>query len=98
MSNKKRPFPSLKINWSKISEGTPRLIQSLSAACTSFFQRGFSFSISVPSISCLFFFFSSRRRHTRSLRDWSSDVCSSDLGELRAHFIPLVRDLDRLGP
>src|SRR6266403_567796 len=28
-----------------------------------------------------FFFFSSRRRHTRSLRDWSSDVCSSDLPE-----------------
>src|SRR2546428_5497682 len=27
----------------------------------------------------LFFFFSSRRRHTRSDRDWSSDVCSSDL-------------------
>src|SRR5207247_7872308 len=27
----------------------------------------------------LFFFFSSRRRHTRSTRDWSSDVCSSDL-------------------
>src|SRR6266536_5503456 len=27
-----------------------------------------------------FFFFSSRRRHTRSTRDWSSDVCSSDLG------------------
>src|SRR6266496_6864626 len=26
-----------------------------------------------------FFFFSSRRRHTISLRDWSSDVCSSDL-------------------
>src|SRR5438067_11151720 len=32
---------------------------------------------------CLFFFFfSSRRRHTRSKRDWSSDVCSSDLVEL----------------
>src|SRR5207247_3865593 len=31
---------------------------------------------------CLLFFFSSRRRHTRSTRDWSSDVCSSDLGEL----------------
>src|SRR5690349_24719819 len=30
------------------------------------------------------FFFSSRRRHTRSLRDWSSDVCSSDLLGLRA--------------
>src|SRR5690606_39501394 len=28
--------------------------------------------------SCLFFF-SSRRRHTRFSRDWSSDVCSSDL-------------------
>src|SRR5947207_15189479 len=28
------------------------------------------------------FFFSSRRRHTRSLCDWSSDVCSSDLMQL----------------
>src|SRR5438477_5841986 len=27
-----------------------------------------------------FFFFSSRRRHTRLTCDWSSDVCSSDLG------------------
>src|SRR5207245_5774752 len=31
-------------------------------------------------VSCFFFFFSSRRRHTRCYRDWSSDVCSSDLG------------------
>src|SRR2546430_4149507 len=30
----------------------------------------------------LFFFFSSRRRHTRFDCDWSSDVCSSDLGAL----------------
>src|SRR6266511_1213550 len=30
-----------------------------------------------------FFFFSSRRRHTRFSRDWSSDVCSSDLWRLR---------------
>src|SRR5215217_2014576 len=30
---------------------------------------------------CFFFFFSSRRRHTRYWRDWSSDVCSSDLAE-----------------
>src|SRR5699024_12231792 len=29
--------------------------------------------------SVTIFFFSSRRRHTRSKRDWSSDVCSSDL-------------------
>src|SRR5262245_63927880 len=34
-------------------------------------------------IFCLFFFFSSRRRHTRCLSDWSSDVCSSDLTEIR---------------
>src|SRR3989449_9054054 len=30
-------------------------------------------------MSWFFFFFSSRRRHTRCSRDWSSDVCSSDL-------------------
>src|SRR5438105_10591723 len=33
---------------------------------------------------CFFFFFSSRRRHTRSTRDWSSDVCSSDLAHRAA--------------
>src|SRR5256886_8319713 len=31
------------------------------------------------SVMCGFFFFSSRRRHTRFDCDWSSDVCSSDL-------------------
>src|SRR3989449_5356917 len=31
------------------------------------------------SLLYFFFFFSSRRRHTRCSRDWSSDVCSSDL-------------------
>src|SRR2546430_11441766 len=31
-------------------------------------------------VMCIFFFFSSRRRHTRFDCDWSSDVCSSDLG------------------
>src|SRR5215204_3323217 len=36
------------------------------------------------SFLILFFFFSSRRRHTRSLCDWSSDVCSSDLDGVRA--------------
>src|SRR2546422_7835853 len=43
----------------------------------------------------IFFFFSSRRRHTRCSRDWSSDVCSSDLLELPAlvqdHGQPLAR-------
>src|SRR3712207_8167126 len=32
-----------------------------------------------PDIRLSYFFFSSRRRHARSLCDWSSDVCSSDL-------------------
>src|SRR5438034_3726700 len=32
-----------------------------------------------------FFFFSSRRRHTRSLCDWSSDVCSSDIENPARH-------------
>src|SRR5690606_40350987 len=31
------------------------------------------------SYRCIIFFFSSSRRHTRFSRDWSSDVCSSDL-------------------
>src|SRR2546428_5340719 len=34
---------------------------------------------STRTYTVLIFFFSSRRRHTRSDRDWSSDVCSSDL-------------------
>src|SRR5690606_40675311 len=38
----------------------------------------------LPSVFCCFFFFSSRRRHTRFSRDWSSDVCSSDLASVRA--------------
>src|SRR5262245_2369813 len=35
--------------------------------------------MSFVQVLWLFFFFSSRRRHTRCLSDWSSDVCSSDL-------------------
>src|SRR5947207_10345216 len=47
--------------------------------------------------SPILFFFSSRRRHTRSLCDWSSDVCSSDLDgnqsavRLAAEDLPLKR-------
>src|SRR5207249_7217430 len=41
------------------------------------------------------FFFSSRRRHTRSKRDWSSDVCSSDLTPQTSYTLSVsgVRDL-----
>src|SRR5947199_8523153 len=47
-----------------------------------------------------FFFFSSRRRHTRCLSDWSSDVCSSDLPSeerqpLAPRGAPLGGDRDR---
>src|SRR5690606_40717541 len=46
-------------------------------------------------ICCSIFFFSSRRRHTSFSRDWSSDVCSSDLERLgnlerRRDRVPLV--------
>src|SRR5690606_39793421 len=37
------------------------------------------FSLYFCSVVVIIFFFSSRRRHTRFSRDWSSDVCSSDL-------------------
>src|SRR3712207_4023098 len=42
-------------------------------------------------LRCSVFFFSSRRRHTRYWRDWSSDVCSSDLD---AHQRLLVTDFN----
>src|SRR5271163_2578913 len=46
----------------------------------------------------LFFFFSSRRRHTRSDRDWSSDVCSSDLwtGRRQRHFAEIGREAHKV--
>src|SRR5204862_3264980 len=53
------------------------------------------------TLAFLIFFFSSRRRHTRSLRDWSSDVCSSDLGQMTLEHRHVVvigneTDFDRL--
>src|SRR3712207_6861438 len=48
-----------------------------------------------------YFFFSSRRRHTRYWRDWSSDVCSSDLVALLARgetgLAAAARDVTELG-
>src|SRR3712207_7783700 len=38
-------------------------------------------------------FFSSRRRHTRYWRDWSSDVCSSDLNAFSYAFVPMTPKL-----
>src|SRR5437879_13607493 len=42
--------------------------------------------------SAAVFFFSSRRRHTRYIGDWSSDVCSSDL----LSYKPVHKDLNKL--
>src|SRR5207302_2833291 len=42
-------------------------------------RRGRSSARGGAGSAAVFFFFSSRRRHTRFSRDWSSDVCSSDL-------------------
>src|SRR5437016_11263592 len=38
------------------------------------------------------FFFSSRRRHTRLVSDWSSDVCSSDLPPLTNQYLNLTKN------
>src|SRR3989440_741955 len=51
----------------------------ISASC---YTSGLSLSTRILLL-IFFFFFSSRRRHTRSDRDWSSDVCSSDLAHRR---------------
>src|SRR3712207_8106855 len=44
------------------------------------------------------FFFSSRRRHTRYWRDWSSDVCSSDLKDRNILRSSSKQDISALGP
>src|SRR5690554_7351539 len=45
----------------------------------------------------MWFFFSSRRRHTRCGRDWSSDVCSSDLVEgLEKRIATLTQELKEI--
>src|SRR5438067_4159512 len=68
-------------------------------------QLALKYSLTVFIIICymlicilvlfFFFFFSSRRRHTRSKRDWSSDVCSSDLADLlERQPLKKIRDLE----
>src|SRR5438093_9204687 len=57
----------------------------------------------IAGVSCVFtsccflFFFSSRRRHTRLVSDWSSDVCSSDLIDFSSTATPPARP-DAFGP
>src|SRR3712207_777367 len=54
----------------------------------------FVYCLSNVYILFFFFFFSSRRRHTRYWRDWSSDVCSSDLSVVLSKEV--LRDLVRV--
>src|SRR5256884_6372591 len=49
-------------------------------------------------VESLYFFFSSRRRHTRCSRDWSSDVCSSDLEPAQGHHDDVRGERDELVP
>ena len=49
----------------------------------------FKFSVFVLVCFMLGFFFSSRRRHTRYIGDWSSDVCSSDLSKFQLMILVL---------
>src|SRR5690606_40583192 len=66
-------------------------LQFSSLLVTVFFEFFFFFFLCFFIL--FFFFFSSRRRHTRFSRDWSSDVCSSDLvlGDQWLEAVPLVR-------
>src|SRR5947209_15946487 len=47
--------------------------------------------LSIVFFFVFFFFFSSRRRHTRYWRDWSSDVCSSDLSPFTGKRVPTAK-------
>src|SRR5947209_8808166 len=57
-------------------------------------MRSAAWAMASASVSLPAFFFSSRRRHTRYWRDWSSDVCSSDLQRVEE----LAEIAHRLGP
>ena len=47
--------------------------------------------IRVVAVTGVHLFFSSRRRHTRCSRDWSSDVCSSDLDGIDGTFARMAK-------
>src|SRR5262245_62370478 len=56
------------------------ILDGMFVVCLSGLER----DVCLSCAHCFVFFFSSRRRHTRCLSDWSSDVCSSDLFDTRA--------------
>src|SRR5438034_8025951 len=70
------------ISYTPIIAGDSFEIDAVGALRLSSLRRGLAIDSTVD-IFTFYFFFSSRRRHTRSLCDWSSDVCSSDLWPAR---------------
>src|SRR5208282_6123897 len=63
-----------------------------------FFFLFFFFFLQKILFYFFFFFFSSRRRHTRCYRDWSSDVCSSDLSPFQSPFLLFHPRINHLIP
>src|SRR6266481_6840639 len=56
-----------------------------------------SFFLTIQMTSVCFFFFSSRRRHTRWNCDWSSDVCSSDLSNFEVLRAATIHGAEAIG-
>src|SRR2546429_6753341 len=77
-----------------LCNGSGSFIGTMIVQLTGVFVRAFRIQrvCSIPCVDCEVsvvdecFFFSSRRRHTRCSRDWSSDVCSSDLIRMAPRF------------
>src|SRR2546429_961562 len=79
--------------------GCMRKIQLMTvfmAISCNLFGKWLEESVAICCVSFFFFFFSSRRRHTRCSRDWSSDVCSSDLAKVDTARAALGGDLRAL--
>src|SRR6266576_2302456 len=64
---------------------------SLPSGCRRIWMGWPPHAVATSSPRYNFVFFSSRSRHTRSRRDWSSDVCSSDLAGMEAKRLGLAR-------
>src|SRR5688572_20777215 len=81
LCQKRSPFSAVCLGLAVCSKLLPLIILPLLFKRLGF-RNWLSYCLIVGSISLVLFFFSSRRRHTRFDCDWSSDVCSSDLGAL----------------
>src|SRR5690606_39589836 len=90
-----RASPCRRATASSSSRGLGRCLRCLAASVSRLRCLVCLFLFLVVFFFFFFFFFSSRRRHTRFSRDWSSDVCSSDLVVCDFLFYDFV-DCDKL--